>query len=140
MKSLLMLILVMIVPAGGAARAQVCPDRKASQVPARVQNYGPNRRCEVGVSLFGHTFGLIGGRCPKHRLITPAHQECKGAPNPRTYCEYEHVLSVVRQTCNCSFQTVVGVHGAEIVGGECVCQDDGNAGTVEDAQTTTCIP
>jgi hypothetical protein len=124
MKTRLLLILVSILSIGGVGRAQwECPNTMATQIPAKVKDYGPFRRCSVGVTLFGSTFGLVGGRCPKLRVITPAHQACRGAANP---------------ACDCSFQTVIGASGVEIVGGKCECWNEGNAGTVQDAQTGTC--
>jgi len=139
MKSMLMMVLVSVLSIDGVGRAQsICPNQKATQVPARVQDYGPYRRCGLGVTVFGQTFGLAGKRCPKLRLITPAHQECRGAVNPGTLCIYEIQLSVRRQTCGCDFTSMIGTTGLDLVAGDCECRDDGNAGTVEDAMTATC--
>lgn len=139
MNSKWLLILVSILSIDSISRAQsTCPNTMACQVAAQVQNYGPYRRCSVGVTLFGHSFGLLGGRCPAFRIITPAHQECHGKHNPGTFCEYEHVLSVQRESCDCKFEDLIGSPGAGVLGGECDCQNDGNLGTVQDAQTTTC--
>jgi len=141
MKPRLLMILAAILSIEGIGRTQsTCPDTQACQVPALVQSYGPYRRCSVGISLFGHSFGLTGGRCPAFRVITPAHQECHGKHNPGTFCEYEHVLPVRRESCDCKFDSLFGSPGAGVLGGECDCQDDGNVGTVQDAQTTTCPP
>ena len=138
MRSMLMLILVTIVPVGSALGQDACPNRRATQVEARVRDFGPFRRCAVGIRLLGRDLGLLGGKCPRMRLITPAHQVCGGIYNPGTFCEYENVLAVQRLSCDCSFETVVAGPGVDLIGGGCECQNDGTAGSVQDAQTSTC--
>jgi hypothetical protein len=139
MKTVLFISIAAVLALAGLCPAQeTCPNTKASQVPARIQDSGPFKRCSVGIAILGHQFGIGGGRCPMLRLITPAHQECRGNVNIGTRCVYEQTLAVRQQRCGCMWTTVIGTDGTGIIEGECVCVDAGTAGTVEDASTETC--
>jgi hypothetical protein len=112
-----------------------CPNTKASQVDARVENGGNVRRCGVGIRIFGIGGGIFGPRCPEMKFTYPSHQECNGDQAQGTLCEPEGQIPVTFERCECSSATFLGT-GLLIP--SCSCASGGTAGHVEDARTVPC--
>ncbi len=129
-------LLVLAADLAAADSSSNCPDTRAGQVDARVEEAGGSRRCGFGFKLFGIGGGIFGPECPDFIITYPSHQECRGDPNPRTYCAPNGMIDVQVERCRCQQATVLGT-GILIPSCECEAADGG--GHVEDAQTLTCL-
>jgi hypothetical protein len=113
-----------------------CPNTRACNVDARTVDIGPTERCGVGLTLFGFDVSIGGPKCPQYRHHYPAHQECHGAENGGTLCALEQMMQVERERCECER---VGALGTGISIPECDCDEQGNAGMIEDFKTERCF-
>lgn len=113
-----------------------CPDERASQVDARIVEVNPNdRRCGLGIQIFGLTLSAFGPPCPTERIYYPAHQTCRGEPAPDCRCEFEKTLPVEYASCDCVTATLLGI-GLALP--DCECESAGILGEIEDFATRTC--
>lgn len=135
-RSLCLLFLGLAAFAPRAAADLACPNTRACQVDARIESQGDEERCGIGLTLFGFDISIGGPKCPKNRIVYPAHQECHGAANGGTRCVPEQELPVTREKCECERVTVLGT-GFSVP--ECDCEFDGNIGEIEDFKTERCL-
>ncbi len=112
-----------------------CPNERACNVDARTTDAGETERCGVGLTLFGLDLSIGGPKCPTYRYHYPAHQECHGAPTGGSRCVLEQTLNVTRERCECER---IGAAGTGLAIPECDCDDQGNAGMIEDFKTEAC--
>jgi hypothetical protein len=112
-----------------------CPDRCATNIPARVEHNGPNVRCGLGIQVLGLPISIGGAKCFKNEILYPAHQECLGAVNVGTACVPAGEMPVGLNHCEC---LLVGLLGTGISAPKCNCDSAGTLGTLEDAETVLC--
>ncbi len=130
------LTLVVLLFAYLPAKADTCPDQKASQVDGKFTQFGNKKVCGLGIVIFGVGGSIIGEDCWQVEMKTPAHQECLGEPLPDHYCEKQGELQVEVRTCKCGGLVIPGIQVGFPT--DCVCSDWTNFGSVEDFQTDYC--
>ena len=114
----------------------LCPDERASQVDARIDEVNPNdRRCGLGIQIFGLSISAFGPKCPTERIYYPAHQICQGEAAPDCRCEFEKTLPVEYESCDCVTATILGTGFALP---DCECESRGILGELEDFATHPC--
>ena len=114
----------------------LCPDERASQVDARIDEVNPNdRRCGLGIQIFGLSISAFGPKCPTERIYYPAHQTCQGEAAADCRCEFEKTLPVEYESCDCVTATIFGT-GLALP--DCECEAAGILGELEDFATRTC--
>jgi hypothetical protein len=128
---------VLTEPASGQGHSTACPDVKATQVDAELQQSGSPKTCGIGLVIFGVGGGIVGEKCYPMQTTVPAHQECKGENNPGTYCAPDGDMPVTSKMCHCGGLVVPIVQIG--VPTTCVCGDSSNSGTVEDFKTQDCV-
>jgi len=120
----------------GRSPDDTCPDERATQVDARVSEVNPNdRRCGLGIQIFGLTLSAFGPECPTERIYYPAHQTCEGEPAPDCRCEFEKAMPIEYESCDCVTATILGT-GLALP--DCSCESRGILGELEDFATRTC--
>ena len=113
-----------------------CPDERASQIDARIDEVNPNdRRCGLGIQLFGLSISAFGPLCPTERIYYPAHQICEGESAPDCRCEFEKTMPIEYESCDCVTATILGT-GLALP--DCECESRGILGELEDFATRTC--
>ena len=116
--------------------ANTRPNARASQGDARSDEGNPSdRRCGLGIQIFGLTLSAFGPPCPTERIFYPAHQICRGEPAPDCRCEFEKNLPVEYESCDCVTATLLGI-GLALPA--CTCKAAGILGEIEDFATRTC--
>ncbi|MBL8857199.1 MAG: hypothetical protein JNL28_01660 [Planctomycetes bacterium] len=119
------------------ARPQsACADTIATEVAAHVENGDKTNQCNLGVTLFGLTFGISIGECPLFVIVYPQHRHCDGLYNEGTECVAGDTLEVRLKRCSCAF---LGGFGFKLLVPTCDCTDVGNAGWIEDHKTINCV-
>ena len=120
----------------GRSSDDTCPDERATQVDARVDEVNPNdRRCGLGIQIFGLTLSAFGPECPTERIYYPAHQTCRGESAPDCRCEFEKAMPIEYESCDCVTATILGT-GLALP--DCSCESRGILGELEDFATRTC--
>ena len=103
---------------------------------ARVDEVNPNdRRCGLGIQIFGLTLSAFGPECPTERIYYPAHQTCRGESAPDCRCEFEKAMPIEYESCDCVTATILGT-GLALP--DCSCESRGILGELEDFATRTC--
>ena len=113
-----------------------CPDERASEVDARIDEVNSSdRRCGLGIQIFGLSLSAFGPLCPTERIYYPAHQTCQGAAAKGSRCEFEKTLPVEYESCDCVTATLFGT-GLALP--DCECESRGILGELEDFATRPC--
>jgi hypothetical protein len=113
-----------------------CPDERASEVDARIDEVNTSeRRCGLGLQIFGLSLSAFGPLCPTERIYYPAHQICQGAAATGSRCEFEKTLPVEYESCDCVTATILGT-GLALP--DCKCESRGILGELEDFATRNC--
>ena len=113
-----------------------CPNERASGVDARIDEVNTSdRRCGLGIQIFGLSLSAFGPLCPTERIYYPAHQICQGAAAMGSRCEFEKTLPVEYESCDCVTATLLGT-GLALP--DCECESRGILGELEDFATRNC--
>jgi hypothetical protein len=113
-----------------------CPNERASEVDARIDEINTSeRRCGLGLQIFGLSLSAFGPLCPTERIYYPAHQTCQGAAALGSRCEFEKTLPVEYESCDCVTATLLGT-GLALP--DCECDSRGILGELEDFATRNC--
>jgi len=130
------LFMILSLTALSAHPDDTCPDERASQVDARVDEVNASdRRCGLGIQLFGLSISAFGPLCPTERIYYPAHQTCRGEPAADCRCEFEKTMPIEYESCDCVTATILGT-GLALP--DCECESRGILGELEDFATRTC--
>ena len=133
--TLVLCVLASLVPFA-LSPDDACPNERASQVDARIDEVNPNdRRCGLGIQLFGLSLSAFGPECPTERIYYPAHQTCRGEAAPDCRCEFEKTMPIEYESCDCVTATILG---AGLALPDCSCESRGILGELEDFATRAC--
>lgn len=113
-----------------------CPNQKATHVRVEIEERGRTRTCGVGIKILGIGGSIIGVKCPRFEVRTPAHQTCKGEPVEGMKCVPDGVLIVEVRECNCGGLMLPYIHTG--LPTHCTCGDWRAAGQVETFRTASC--
>lgn len=131
-------VVLAAVLAIGAGRASAgdCPDTKATDVPGRVEASARAERCGIGIKIFGIGGAIIGTRCPRHEIATPAHATCAGEALTGHRCVKKADYVVARRECRCKGLVIPLIETGFPT--SCRCGAWKRFGTVEHFQTLEC--
>ena len=113
-----------------------CPNERASEVDARIDEVNASeRRCGLGIQIFGLSLSAFGPLCPTERIYYPAHQTCQGAAAMGSRCDFEKTMPIEYESCDCVTATLLGT-GLALP--DCECESRGILGELEDFATRNC--
>ena len=116
-----------------AQEGHLCPDKRASSVPAASTDLLPWRTCFMQIQIFGIVIEIPWSRCPTGRVFIQAHTECLGQFGLGTLCEPAGSVPVWSQLCQC-----VQYPSHSLSVSRCECRDVGAMGFVTTGQTQAC--
>ncbi|WP_145183204.1 hypothetical protein [Planctomycetes bacterium Pla163] len=120
----------------GQAWAGDCPDEQATDVPGRVEASTRAERCGIGLKIFGIGGTIIGTRCPRHEIATPAHATCAGEKLAGHRCVKKGLVPVSRRECSCKGLVIPLIDTG--IPTSCRCGAWKRFGTVENFETLEC--
>jgi hypothetical protein len=131
-----LVLTIFLLALGPALAVHDCPDTQATNIGPTLIDGPGGEKCKMGFALFGQDLALGGEFCPSMRFLTPAHQECLGAPLVGSECAIAGNRPVTAMDCECD---TLGGAILSILLGSCECEDNGlDVGHVEDAHTLPC--
>lgn len=118
-----------------SAQTPSCPNTKHTYVQETEQSSATGTYCGISIDFFGLHVG-IGTWCPEHKITTPGHNECLGAPNPGTMCVPTGTVTPMKKKCDCAGLSLPVLGSIAPFG--CKCGAPVALQPIQDAMTVPC--